>query len=429
MQSITRKVRIIVLSICVLFAFSVIVWLILHLIPSMMERSKADQDATVVKLAAVGQALIKIDPRESWANPFGTVKPILQSADVGFTNFEMSVLGPDDCGLSSNFNRITGEPDLGDDRPGNTSRPHAVEPNVMEFLASINLRLQSLANNHSWDLGDCGVEATINAAERYGVVHAGTGRNMNEAMKPAIVEVKGIKIALVASTTCHDERWIILPTSSSPGVNGVWTGYQEDWDRNLRAVRDAARTANFVIYYHHYQIDQEDLDGEGNDGHKKVDKSLHEWQSDFAKAMIDAGAAVYIAHGHRGFDGMEVYNGCPIFYQLGGFAYQGRNEEIGHYVPETWLGLLAMMTIQDGYVRSIEFIPLELDEGKESYGHGEDFLKKRGFTEVATGNLATKILHIFVDLSESYGTTDIKIRGEHAYIEIPGKPPINVSSR
>jgi hypothetical protein len=53
------------------------------------------RDRDTITLVVAGQALIKIDPRQSWDKPFGSIRPIIQSADVGFTNFEMAVNGQD----------------------------------------------------------------------------------------------------------------------------------------------------------------------------------------------------------------------------------------------------------------------------------------------------------------------------------------------
>lgn len=378
-------------------------------------KEKPAPDIPGFKLVVVGQSLIKIDPRKSWDNPYGTVEPILQSADVCFTNFEMAV-DDGNCGVPDDYTVVTGEPDLGDDRPGNTSRPHAVKSDVMEFLSSIHFNLMSLANNHAWDLGDCGVNATIAAADAYRVTHAGTGTSVEEAVSPAYLTVRGLTIALIAATTSHDERDLLLGT-----VNGVWTGRQEDWDRNTAAVEEAAQNSDFVIYYHHFQIDDDDVNGQSEDGHLAIGMTAKEWQYDFAKAIIDAGASMYIGHGHRGFDGMEIYNGRPLFRQLGGFAYQGLSDEIGHYDDDyAWWGLLAIMTIQDGYVHSIEFVPLELNEGDKYRAdyNKEDFLTRRGFSEVATGSLAGDVLRRFVNLSKNYGT-NIRIKGERAYVDVP----------
>ncbi len=383
-----------------------------------------EDDGDALKLVAVGQALIKVDPRVSWEDPFGSIRPFVEAADVGFTNFEMAVNGKgNECGVPDGYITVLGEPRIGaEDQPGNTSWPHAVDRSVMEFLSGMGFNLMSLSNNHAWDLGSCGVEATRAAADLYGVTHAGTGRSVEEAVAPAYLNVRGSKIGLVAATTCHDERDILTGT-----VNGVWTGHQDDWDRNIAAVEEAARNADFVIFYQHFQIDVDEFagmqDGEATvDGHIKVD-DVEQWQEDFAKAVINAGASIYIGHGHRGFDGIEIYKGRPIFRQLGGFAYQGLRPIIGDYDKFfAWQGLLADMTIRDGFVESIEFVPLELDEGGEYFDkyNTVDYLTRRGLSEVATGALASEILERFKNLSTRYGA-EVQIRGERAFIEIGGK--------
>lgn len=374
-----------------------------------------------ITLVVAGQALIKMDPRLSWDDPFGSLRPILQSADVAFTNFEMAVKSEGDaCGVPDDYEVFLGEPRLAaDQRPGNSGGPHAVDASVMEFLADLGFNLMSISNNHAWDLGDCGVAATRVAAEANGVTYAGAGPDLVAATAPAYLTVDGVTIGLVAATTSHDERDAI-----HHAVNGVWTGRQDDWDRNLDAVRRAASRADFVIYYQHFQIDVDEFDsiaaGEATaDGHVRVD-DVPGWQTDFARAVIDAGASMYIGHGHRGFDGIEVYNGKPLIRQLGGLAYQGLQTEIGYYDRyRPWDGLLAEMTIRDGAVVRVEFVPLELDEGASYRSDFDDlgFLSRRGLAEIATGERADSILARLRELSAGYGT-ELTIADGRAVLDI-----------
>ncbi len=126
------------------------------------------------RLVLAGQALIKKDPRLRWDDPYGSLRPILEQADVAFTNFEMAVLAEGDrCGIPTDYEVSLGAPRLAPEvRPGNTGGPHAVAPEVMGFLSDLGFNLMSLSNNHAWDLGDCGVIATREAAEAYHVTHA-----------------------------------------------------------------------------------------------------------------------------------------------------------------------------------------------------------------------------------------------------------------
>ncbi len=158
------------------------------------------------------------------------------------------------------------------------------------------------------------------------------------------------------------------------------------------------------------------------DGHIWVE-DVAGWQTDFARAMIDAGASMYVGHGHRGFDGIEVYKGRPLLRQFGGLAYQGLHPEIGHYDRyRPWEGLLAELIIRNGAVVRMAFTPLELDEGQAYRSDYDDvgFLARRGLAKVATGALADSILFRLRDLSANYGT-QLTIANKRAVLELGTK--------
>lgn len=374
-----------------------------------------------VRLILAGQSLIKKDPRIRWDDSYGTLRPILAGADVAFTNFEMAVLAEADrCGVPTDYEVSLGTPRLpAESRPGNSGGPHAVAPEVMGFLAELGFNLMSLANNHAWDLGDCGVAATRAAAEASGVAHAGTGPDISRASAPSYLTVGDFTIALVAATTSHDERSAI-----GHAVNGVWTGRRDDRDRNLAAVRDAAANADFVLYYQHFQLDLDEFGqvspGDTTpDGHVFVD-DVAKWQGDFAHAVLDAGASMYVGHGHRAFDGVEVYDGKPLLRQLGGFAYQGLNPEIGAYDEQRpWEGLIVEVIIRESRVVRLEFTPLDLDEGETYRSDYDDleFLSRRGLAQLASDPQATVILRRVRELSASYGV-ELELTAGKAILEI-----------
>ena len=160
-----------------------------------------------IRLVLAGQALIKKDPRIRWDAPYGSLRPILDRADIAFTNFEMAVLSEvDRCGVPSDYEVSFGTPRLSsEDRQGNSGGPHAVMPEVMGCLSDLGFNLMSLSNNHAWDLGDCGVAATQAAASAHDVAYAGTGPDISTASAPGYLTVDDFTIALVAATTSHDE--------------------------------------------------------------------------------------------------------------------------------------------------------------------------------------------------------------------------------
>src|SRR5215211_6973511 len=84
---------------------------------------------------------------------------------------------------------------------------------------------------------------------------------------------------------------------------------EEDVAEVAAVVRNAAALSDYVIISIHAH--------EGGGGTAPA-----EFVTNFAHAMIDAGAAVFVGHGPHYLRGIEVYRGKPIFYSLGDFIFQ-----------------------------------------------------------------------------------------------------------
>lgn len=142
---------------------------------------------------------------------------------------------------------------------------------------------------------------------------------------------------------------------------------------------------------------------------------VNRWQRDWARAVIDAGASVYVAHGSREFQGVEVYRGRPIFYGLGNFIFHS-GQPVGHYARDVWESLVAIVEFSGGRPTDVEFVPLVLDEGTQ----GADFLQRRGLPEVAEGELGREILSRLVTLSSAWGTPLVITEGR-AHLVLGGE--------
>jgi poly-gamma-glutamate synthesis protein (capsule biosynthesis protein) len=87
--------------------------------------------------------------------------------------------------------------------------------------------------------------------------------------------------------------------------------FEEDLERNYRAVREARMQADVVVVAFHGQGVRRRVTEE----HSRI----------FAHGAIDAGADVYLDHGGV-YTGYELYNGKPILYGIGTFMLQ--NEQV-----------------------------------------------------------------------------------------------------
>jgi poly-gamma-glutamate capsule biosynthesis protein CapA/YwtB (metallophosphatase superfamily) len=271
-----------------------------------------------------------------------------------------------------------------------------VDPQIADDLKWAGVDIISNAFNHSGDFGPSGVLSTRRHCKRAGLVCAGTGKDLEEARAPGYLETKKGRVALVSITSGNrPEDWASLPkggTRGRPGVNPLrvsmkyivdhdaaeqlkeigrklnilktkakslgglgfeegefglgsaqsggatnifiegdrfevtTVAYEKDLERNCRAVDEAMQMADLVMVGHHCNLSE----GPRGDYPPKFMRVV-------AKALIDAGADIYIGHGWHKTLGIEIYKNRPIFYGIGNFFAQ--NEFLGN-VPydsyEAW---------------------------------------------------------------------------------------------
>jgi poly-gamma-glutamate synthesis protein (capsule biosynthesis protein) len=318
-----------------------------------------------VKLVLLGQSLIEHDPRGMLDAPIASILPILARADVVFTNFEGAVTTPG-CACTPT-------------RPGRVFQHEAV-PEIFDFLKFAHVNLLSLANNHSWDFGTGGVVSTLGEAKKRGLAVAGTGHNIDEAMKPAIVTVHGIRIAMLAIATVRMSD-SSMATGTIPGVNLLRIDNKDDWARNIAAIKSAKKNADVVIVYQHFQT-----------------VGTPEWQHSWAHAAIDAGGTIYVAHGDPHLAGVESYKGKPILYGLGNFIFQTHTEP-GYYGNDVWESVIVELTVGKNDVSSVKMTPIVLKEGVA----GPNMLATRGFPVLASTEASKPILERLAKLSSDLG--------------------------
>ena len=209
-----------------------------------------------------------------------------------------------------------------------------------------------------------------------------------------------------------------------------------DAEANLRALREARRQADWVIFsLHNHEF------GEAGGRAAKTHVGMEEparFAVDFAHAAIEAGADLVAGHGPHLTLGVEIYKDKPILYSLGNFIFQNDNvpvfpaeayqrfglddkatptdfldartgtETRGFPAsPEYWHGLAALAEFKEKRLSGLRFHPLDL-------GHGTT-RAQRGRPVLAQGKVAAEILERVRRLSRRYGT-EIAIEGESAVV-------------
>jgi len=166
-------------------------------------------------------------------------------------------------------------------------------------LANAGVRLVSLANNHTMDYGAEGLIQTISALDSAGILHAGAGNNLEQARQPAILEILGTKIALLAySNILHGAG---CAGEDKPGA----VLFKKEW-----VLEDIERTRPncdlLVVSLHWLGEDQ-----------SKPDVREKSW----AHSFIDAGADLIIGHHSHVLATVELYSPGIIAYSLGNSVF------------------------------------------------------------------------------------------------------------
>lgn len=147
-----------------------------------------------------------------------------------------------------------------------------------------------------------------------------------------------------------------------------------------------------------------------------LDTTPAEFETTLFHEAIDAGADAVVRTGPHVLQGIEIYQGRPIFYGLGGLFFD-RDGRKGHafgggIVPfpvEQFEGIVPVTTYRHGKPASIHLHPVVLVD---------DPAETRGIPHPAEGEQALQILRRVQSLSAPFGTK-IEIRNGEALIRLP----------
>lgn len=293
------------------------------------------------------------------------IAELIRSADVRFTNFEVTIPGSD--APPSAFSGGTWA---------------SADEHVIEDLLWYGFNCVNLATNHTLDYLYEGLAHTQQSLEKLGLRYVGAGVNLAEAASPAYLETPNGRVALIGTTSTFHESWMAgnqrRDCRGRPGVNGLRyksiyqttaeklqvlkevadqtgvndqrnldkkegfiaddpDGYIEfgsyifeasnqtgsyrlanenDMERIIRTIHDAKRQADYVLVsFHSHEM-------EGIHKNKPAD-----FMMEASRRFIDAGAHAVLGHGPHILRGLEIYKNNPIFYSLGNFIFQNDTVE------------------------------------------------------------------------------------------------------
>lgn len=193
------------------------------------------------------------------------------------------------------------------------------------FLKNVEFDLFTLANNHTFD---CGEEGFIKTRDALNGKICGAG-TVEEAYQPKIIEINGLKIAFLSL--------------SYAAKNGVFDEFSDKSRLGCAYLNDLS--VNHIILQTRKVVDY--LIVLPHDGMEYVDIPMPDTIARY-RDLIDYGADAIIGTHPHCPQGWEIYHGKPIFYSLGNFFFNSKEQVDTHTDKPHWYeGLCVILTLSE----------------------------------------------------------------------------------
>ncbi|MCY3656360.1 MAG: CapA family protein [Chloroflexi bacterium] len=176
---------------------------------------------------------------------------------------------------------------------------YAARPEAALALAAEGVSAVGLANNHALDRGPAGLADTIAHLAAAGVVTFGAGTDIDEALRPLIVDTPHGRVGIVAFGQGDGVR-----ENAGEGRPGVAVLTRCNAAEGAHLARDAG--ARWLVAFVHWGVNY----GEVTHAQRRQ-----------AALLAEAGYDLVIGHGPHVAQPVEVVGGMPVLYSLGNFVF------------------------------------------------------------------------------------------------------------
>jgi poly-gamma-glutamate capsule biosynthesis protein CapA/YwtB (metallophosphatase superfamily) len=215
-------------------------------------------------------------------------------------------------------------------------------PEIADALKDVGYDDCSTASNHTLDQGSEGVKQTLDTLDNAGIKHTGSARGAEEAKKPLIIDVHGIKVGHVSYAFGFNGHKV--------PANQPWLANTIDADEVIAAAKAArAAGAEIVVASLHW-------------GTEYVQDPTAEQKRIAQKLLNDPNIDLIIGHHAHVVQPFEKINGKWVAYGMG-------NEIARHSEPKgiTEEGVIARFHFSrkgaGWIVDKAEYVPLLIDLG------------------------------------------------------------------
>jgi poly-gamma-glutamate synthesis protein (capsule biosynthesis protein) len=239
-------------------------------------------------------------------------------------------------------------------------------PDGAKALKASNITIVGVANNVA--SGRDNILKSLAVLDANGIAHAGAGRNIDEAHKPAIVERKGVKIGFLQYTARWYQDKDMIATPSEAGVakitsiDGI-TIDPVDLERVKADIKKLRPLVDIVVVSHHNRDGSTPVQFGAVKGTRttKNRSDTEDYQRQLARVALDTGADLVFGHGTHTVQGVEIYKGKPILYAIGHSNFDQPGYE------DATEGLVARVVIRNKVIQRVSFVPVTRDANNDVY--------------------------------------------------------------
>ena len=262
----------------------------------------------------------------------------------------------------------------------------------------------------------------------------------NVVTEPMLQQLKAMKAAIMARSNEPD---VARPMANSPDSADRVTLFADqryiagpkpgeyhyemnrgDLEAQILATRNAKEYADFAMFTMHVHENRSAYQAYSQD-HYPVD-----FLKELTHTLVDNGMDMYVGHGNHTMQGIEIFKGRPIFYNLGNFAVhrfgaddsgtgtmtaierqEGGDEWLQQYI--NLVAYVATSKYQDGILQEVRIYPVDLGVDRANRPWS-----KMSIPMTPSPQLAARILSDIQKFSEPFGTK-ISIENGVGVIRVP----------
>ena len=250
--------------------------------------------------------------------------------------------------------------------------------NSFEALRFAGFNLLTLANNHIQDYSSEGLLDTIKYAQEKGFDVVGAGKNIVEASKPFIQEIRGLRIGFVNIA----ENEFCAAENNLPGANTF------DFIDNTKVINELKNKVDkIVLIYHggreHYQLPTPE-------------------QRKRFRYFINCGVDAIVAHHTHCVSGYEYFEGKPIVYSIGNFIFDYKKK----YQKGLWTEGMSVILELENINSNFRITLIPHTQGKED----DSTLR------LMQDNQKEEFINKIKSLSETITNDELFLKAWHNYI-------------